>query len=967
MTRSDVFISYRRANVEFVKELDQALRATGREVWVDWEDIPPGVEGFADEIVRGIDSADALIAVLSPEYMESEYCLMELKHGLTQNKRIIPIVLKKFDGAPPEGIGHINWVYFCPHAGQENPFDEAFAKVVHALETDFEYVRDHTRWLLRAKEWDTQSRATGLLLTDEEADVAQAWLNHGASLDPRPLPLHGDYVLASQAHHKKMQRRARAQLTAGLIVSLVLTVLAIIMFIFAEQNRREAVTARRTAEINEQRARGLALAANARNLQESGNLPLAIALANNAANAITDPPAEVVRALADAIYAPGVQARLTDYDSPLIGVAFAPEAPQYLTADASGSLRLLDRATSTLVWQVALGQRITALAVSPTGQAAAVGLADNTVQIISTETGETVATLEGHTAEVRGLAFANSGTRLASGGDDRQVRVWDVTDPANAVLLQTLAHPGVVLRVAFAPNGQRIATTTADESIENIPDDIADRRLRLWNVETGEVEHAISPRSGFLRALAYSPNGRTVVIGSLDATGNGSLRFYDTTTGEEVRTIFAHTDVVTNIVFSPNGELVVSTSWDGSLAVWDVRREVRLRQFIGFDDRLLDVDFSPDGDYLLVGTGNTGNNSFVDNSISTSVWLLDLTPNNEQQRYAGPSDGVWSLAVTKDMALVAAGGGVFQRPNETSNIDYSIRVWDHATGEERFRLSGHTDTVDSLDFTPDGTRLLSGSWDGKILLWDMADGQLLRTYEGHAERVTSVAFDPTGARFVSVSTDGTAVLWDTETGEALRTYTVPEADPAANDLTDLALSADGTRLAASSEDSATYVWDVETGSVLLTLTGHQSTVQQVAYSPDGRYLATASDDGTVRLWDAATGTQVHQFVGHTGVVVAVTFSSDSTLLLSGGQDTAVRLWKTETGEQLQTFSGHTDWIQELLFMPDQQAAVSISDDETVRVWRLKTDVESLLAYAAESRYVRELTEAERTSFALPEN
>src|SRR5688500_8057090 len=120
---SDVFISYRRVDVDFTKEIDKALKATSREVWVDWEDIPPGVEGFTDEIQQGIEGADAFLAILSPSYLESEYCIMELKEALRLKKRVIPVILKKFEPLPaPEGIGHINWIYFVPHAGQENKF-----------------------------------------------------------------------------------------------------------------------------------------------------------------------------------------------------------------------------------------------------------------------------------------------------------------------------------------------------------------------------------------------------------------------------------------------------------------------------------------------------------------------------------------------------------------------------------------------------------------------------------------------------------------------------------------------------------------------------------------------------------------------------------------------------------------------------------------------------------------------------
>src|SRR5215831_9733800 len=133
MDRSDIFISYRRSDVEFTKRFCKALQDTGRELWVDWEDILPGIEGFTDEIQRGIEGANAFICILSPSYLESEYCLMELKQALNLKKRIIPVVLTKFDPLPPpDGIGQINWVYFTPHAGQENSFELALPKVIEA-------------------------------------------------------------------------------------------------------------------------------------------------------------------------------------------------------------------------------------------------------------------------------------------------------------------------------------------------------------------------------------------------------------------------------------------------------------------------------------------------------------------------------------------------------------------------------------------------------------------------------------------------------------------------------------------------------------------------------------------------------------------------------------------------------------------------------------------------------------------
>ena len=140
---SDVFVSYRRKDVEFVKKLVKDLQDEGKEVWVDWEDIPPGVEGFADEIKRGLEGADTFLAVLSPDYLESDYCVdMELRYAAEMNKRIIPIVIRTFeDYAAPSYIGHINWIYFVPHAGQSNTYEDSFQKILDVLHTDLIHVR----------------------------------------------------------------------------------------------------------------------------------------------------------------------------------------------------------------------------------------------------------------------------------------------------------------------------------------------------------------------------------------------------------------------------------------------------------------------------------------------------------------------------------------------------------------------------------------------------------------------------------------------------------------------------------------------------------------------------------------------------------------------------------------------------------------------------------------------------------
>ena len=249
MDRTDIFLSYRRTDVEFTQKLYQQLRATDRAVWVDWENLPPGVEGFSNEIQRGIEAADAFVCVLSPEYLQSEYCLMELQEALKLKKRVVPLVARKFDPLPPpEGIGHINWIYFTPHAGQKNEFEDAFPRVIKALEADYEHAREHTRLLLRAMDWQRNDRNNSYLLKGAEIEKAERWQVAAVGKNPAPAELQGEYILASRAYQRRYQRRLTA-------VFGVLTVIAIVAAIFAWVQRNNAVISDETPSTCSQRGK----------------------------------------------------------------------------------------------------------------------------------------------------------------------------------------------------------------------------------------------------------------------------------------------------------------------------------------------------------------------------------------------------------------------------------------------------------------------------------------------------------------------------------------------------------------------------------------------------------------------------------------------------------------------------------------------------------------------------------------
>ncbi|MEV7812001.1 trypsin-like peptidase domain-containing protein [Streptomyces flaveolus] len=292
-----------------------------------------------------------------------------------------------------------------------------------------------------------------------------------------------------------------------------------------------------------------------------------------------------------------------------------------------------------------------------------------------------------------------------------------------------------------------------------------------------------------------------------------------------------------------------------------------------------------------------------------------------QRRLSGHTEAVAAVAYSPDGRTLATG-----------SYDRTTRLWDPATGRTRHVLKGHTDQVYAVAFSPDGATLATTGRDGTTWLWDVATGAPRARLGGHDGEVTSVAFSPDG-RTLATARQDTVQLWDLvahKAGDVLRGHTEL--------VTSVAFSPDGRTLATGSADRTVRLWDTTAGGTPHVLKRHTAPVTSVAFSRDGRHLATGGTDSTVLIWDVDTRRARRELSTDTD---SVTFSPDGRTLATGGTsylgDYAVKLWDVSTGATVSSLSGHSDHVLGTAFAPDGRTLASAGRDHTVRLWNVSAE------------------------------
>ena len=374
---------------------------------------------------------------------------------------------------------------------------------------------------------------------------------------------------------------------------------------------------------------------------------------------------------------------------------------------------------------------------------------------------------------------------------------------------------------------------------------------------------------------------------------------------------------VSNLTYSPNGKRLIVECYNG-IWTYDAQTGVELSFVSTYGRNLLGV--SPNGEMFV--TVDTENRYHI-RSMEDDRLISEIEGDTTHRRIA---------KISPDGKILAAG------------IGKTIVLWDIVSGEKITTLTGLTDSVNSLAFSPDGNTLASGTWHDTVRLWDVATATQKKALTNHRNSISKVIFSPDGSKVASISVNQNRVNISDVISD--RNHSIQLEDK----ISGIAFSPDGSTIAIGSRYGRLYLMNVETREHITDFFGHKKeSVYAIVFSPDGTTLASGSSD-SLFTWDANSGEHVFSIKGHTTGIRAVAFSPDGDILATGGSS-QINLWNTSSTERVGHFYMN-DWynlFSGLVFSPDGNILASQDGRET-HIWdvNLQTHLAILTGNGGES-------------------
>jgi WD40 repeat protein len=640
---------------------------------------------------------------------------------------------------------------------------------------------------------------------------------------------------------------------------------------------------------------------------------------------------------------------------------WSPDGRRVVTSSADRTARIWDARTGELLREIAHPDYVGSARFDAEGARIVTACNDGVVRVVDAATGRLLHALPSRERLIRRVWFSPDGAFVLA-RSDRTLEVWSAATGAAApsfraegewldtspetrgtVTVATadgtigvrdrltgsavgppLRHPKPVGAARQTRDGSRVITWSEDGLI------------RLWNARSGALLAEPLRAGGEVSVLAWSPDEHAVLVGSGVRNQGGSARVWllpAETSHVAVRSLPRAGYVAR---FSSDGATMVTAGGSndsGHVSIWNGATLERRLGPLSIVGRIESVELSADGSRVLLATGYCGQPG--------AVHLLNTTSGAAAFPPIEQLDGALAATFSRDGSRIAS-----------VSCGRSARVWNAHDGTPISPYLRHNDRVNAIDFSPDGTMLLTGTGtsvgttmldrysgaaatppptpDDAAMIWSAASGRIVTGPIAFSNAVRAVRFSPDGSALVSAAGSSfrggasAAQVWDAKTGSAISAVM-----PLAGTAEWAEWSPDGRRVLTAHSESAArgaaFVWDARSGSAVTGAMAHAGAVRFARFSADGSLVVTASADSTARLWDATTGHPVSAPLRHDSPVESVAWSSDGRRLLTATSLQTVSVWDVATPVSPDSLVVLSDLVESIVgsrLLPDESVAVS---------------------------------------------
>jgi WD40 repeat protein len=560
---------------------------------------------------------------------------------------------------------------------------------------------------------------------------------------------------------------------------------------------------------------------------------------------------------------------------------FSPDGTEIIAGSEDGSIQVWNVASGLVVAQIDDSHdEVRSLAVSPLYGKSGYG---KMVIVCGLKEGAVVRKMDDPsyrltldtTSKIRSACFSPDGKNFVTVAvDDPEISIWE-TATAKLVTKRNVAKESAIAAV-YSADGQSILTCSIDDAVI------------VWDAKKGKKLLQLKEAVPEVLSIASSPDGKWIATGS----AGGLTRLFDGVTGEkrdewsssEDQNSFRGSAYVS---FSPNGTWLLTMSGYTAVKTWLTETAELYSDIKNHTSVVLTTGYSPSGNILTsihddgsMRTWNATNGKLLSTSTKSSKFT----------------------SVSYSPANTSMGSKYFAYSTYDSIAYYQLR----SAGAEQQQLVGHHAKINSVDFSPDGNRIVTCSNDGTAIIWKLmprGNAEILRVLAGHKGFVVGANYSPDGKHIVTCSYDRTAIIWNAETG-ALEKRLIEHK----REVVSAKYSPDSKRIVTTCWDDKVRIWDAKDYHIIASISDANGVITDAGFSPPttadslgGKYVLTCGPGNDAIIWDANNGKQIAALKGHTDLVTSANYSPDGRFIVTSSFDNFCTVWNAETKKPLYNF------------------------------------------------------------------